>query len=47
MWVFVFIPGLLFLVAGAYEGIRALVERHRMIHPNINHLNFRRTGFGG
>ena len=47
MWIFVFIPGLLFLIAGIYEGVMTLVERYRMDHPSINHLDFRRRGFGG
>lgn len=43
MWIFAFIPGLLFVVAGVIEGVQALHDRYRMNNPYMGHLNYRRN----
>lgn len=43
MWVFMFIPVLLYLVAGVGELMMQCIENYRMEHPSISHLNYRNS----
>lgn len=45
MWIFWFVPGLLFLVAFMYDAVCKAIDRHYEDHPYIGHLNCRNTGY--
>lgn len=45
MWIFWFIPGVLFVVGFTYETVCNAIWRYREENPYIGHLNCRNTGY--